>query len=707
VSARRRWATAPLPHLADRVAAAVPLAATLVLLTLLAAALPSPAAASDGYYVTGLRVYGGNVWHADNQFRLEWDQNPPLTTTEPALRYAVRGPAEEFLLGFPLITIPPYEWSTSVSVPPIPGVYLFQIHNWRGPYYAGRDLEGPNASVPLYFDDARPPAVALATPAWVAPGTPVPIHLSYPAAPLPLSGIVGYAVSIDGAPGASPCARADRCAPAEVDLAGGIGDGSISLPAPPEGIGYVHAVAVSGSGMDSASTATQAIGVDGTPPQVRLEGAPAGWAAGPVKVTALATDPLSGMAAAGPGGPVTAIEVDGDAPLLSPGAAATATVAGQGTHRVAYWARDAVGNTGDGSLPFAHPATATVRIDETDPTVRFAAGDPDDPERIEATVVDGLSGPAADRGEIELRPAGSPGRFEPLATAVSRGRLVARWDSDDYHRGDYEFRAVGFDAAGNSAASTLRTDGAPLVLRNPVKRVARLAFGFGAGKLVFQRCARADGRRRCHRAVVSSFAKRPASRAVPCCHVAVVGGRLVDSAGEPLAGQSVDVVERFARGARPGTRVTEATTDADGAFRARLAPGPSRQVSAEFPGTRRLTRADGRPLRLRVRAGVRLRVSTTRVRVGGAPVVFKGRIVHPEARIPPTGLPVELEFRLSGTAWAEFRTLQTDSAGRFAYPYSFSDDDSSGVRFLFRAFVPATGGWAFAPATSRPLAVTG
>jgi hypothetical protein len=167
------------------------------------------------------------------------------------------------------------------------------------------------------------------------------------------------------------------------------------------------------------------------------------------------------------------------------------------------------------------------------------------------------------------------------------------------------------------------------------------------------------------------------------------------------------VVETFARGARATTHTTTATTDARGTFHVWLAPGPSRQVSAEFPGTHRLTRVSGRELRLRVRAGVRLRVSTARVRVGGAPVVFRGRIVHPEARIPPTGLPVQLEFRLAGMAWSEFRTLQTDSAGRFAYPYSFSDDDSAGVRFLFRAFVPATGNWAFAPATSRPLAVTG
>jgi hypothetical protein len=218
---------------------------------------------------------------------------------------------------------------------------------------------------------------------------------------------------------------------------------------------------------------------------------------------------------------------------------------------------------------------------------------------------------------------------------------------------------------------------------------------------------RADGARRCHRTVVRPFAKRPESRALPCCHGALVGGRLLDAGGGPLPGQRVEVVETFARGARTRTRTTAVTTDARGAFHVWLPPGPSRQVGARFPGTHRLTRVSGRGLRLRVRAGVRLRVSTTRVRVGGAPVVFRGRILHPEARIPPTGLPVQLEFRLPGMAWSEFRTLQTDSAGRFAYPYSFSDDDSAGVRFLFRAFVPATGNWAFAPATSRPLAVTG
>jgi hypothetical protein len=411
------------------------------------------------------------------------------------------------------------------------------------------------------------------------------------------------------------------------------------------------------------------------------------------------------MAADGTSRPVTAIGVDGAPPLTVQGAEASATVTGEGTHRIVYWARDAVGNAGDAGRPLSSPPTATIQIDETDPTVRFAPSDPGDPERLEATVADALSGPAPGEGSIAVRPVGGSGRFQTLPTDAEHGHLVARWSSDDFPRGAYEFRAVGFDAAGNSATNL--AGGAPLILDNPVKRVAEVAFGFGGKALVLPHCTRSGGSRRCHRAVVRSFARRPPARTVPCCHSAVVGGRLVDVAGTPLPGQTVEVVEAFAGGSRHVDRRTPVTTDADGYFRLELEPGPSRAVSAEFAGTRRLTRADGRHLRLRVRAGVRLDVSTSHVEVGGAPVVFRGRIVHPEARIPAGGLPIQLEFRLPGMAWTQFRTVQSDADGAFHYAYEFSDDDSAGVRFQFRAFVPATGTWPFAPATSRPLAVTG
>jgi hypothetical protein len=665
-------------------------------------AASAPVAAGSGYLVlTGLRESNGGAWRSTNPFYVAWDPTP--AGSGEVVHYALRGPDHESLgPSFEGSDPIPYN-STTVTVPGNPGVYWFEA--WEvvkeGPFGG---TKGTPESIPLRFDDVRPATISITASEWVAAGTAFAVRLSHPADPPPISGIKGYALALDGIADGAPCALADRCTGAEVDLPHGVEDDSTNLTAPPEGRYYLHASAVSGSGMSSPTT-TFAIRSDGTAPEVSLAGAPGGWADGPVALTATATDPQSGMAAAGSGGPVTAIAVDDAAPLLTPGPVASVMVSGEGSHRVGYWARDAVGNAGDGSTPFAAAATTTVRIDETDPTVRFAAGDPTDPERLEAVVADALSGPDAARGEIALRAVGSRGRFQPLPTAVSRGRLVARWDSDDYPHGEYEFRATGFDAAGNSATNL--DAGAPLVLRNPVKRVAHLAFGFGGKALVYQRCARADGGRRCHRAVVRSFAKRPGTRAIPCCHGAVVGGRLVDAAGAPLPGQTVDLVETFPGGAGRRSRTTPVVTDTEGWFREWLAPGPSRAVAVEFPGTRRLTRAAGRSLRLRVRAAVRLRVSTARAHVGGAPVVFSGRILHPETRIPGRGLPIQLEFRLPGMPWTEFRTLQSDSAGRFAYPYSFSDDDSAGVRFLFRAFVPATGGWPFAPATSRPLAVTG
>ena len=679
---------------------ALPLALLAVgALLAVAVALPTPARASDGWVLTGLRVLSGSSWQAENRFVLMWDPNPAGSLS--VVHWSISG-ADGKAFGF---GSDPNHWNaTTVSVPR-PGVYTFEANDWAA-NRIGPEQFGPTVKAPLYFDDARPGPVSIAAPAWVAAGTVVPIRLAPPAAPPPISGLAGYAVSVDGAAEGMPCARADRCAGGELDLPGGVEQSSITLPAPPEGISYVHAVAVSGSGMASSRVATTAIGVDGTAPRVRLEGVPAGWAAGPVHLTALATDELAGMAAAGPGGPLTAIGVDGAPPVQAPGPSASASVTGEGAHQVAFWARDAVGNAGDGSLPFAHPQTATVRIDETAPTVRFVAADPDDPERIEALVGDALSGPSVARGVIALRPAGGGGRFEPLPTAVEPGRLVARWSSDDFPHGPYEFRATGYDAAGNSATDQ-SGDGAPLVLTNPVKREARVAFGFGAAALVYPRCARAHGRRHCRSATVRSFARRPPNRTVPCCHGAVVGGRLLDAAGAPLPGQAVEVVETFAPGAPAGTRRTPLRTDDAGYFHTRLAPGPSRLVEADFAGTRHLTRAAGRTLRLRVRAAVRMKASTARAFVGGAPVVFSGRIVHPEAAIPARGLPVELEFRLPGMAWTQFHTIQSDAAGRFTFPYSFNDDDSAGVRFLFRAFVPATAGWPFVPATSLPVPVTG
>jgi hypothetical protein len=45
--------------------------------------------------------------------------------------------------------------------------------------------------------------------------------------------------------------------------------------------------------------------------------------------------------------------------------------------------------------------------------------------------------------------------------------------------------------------------------------------------------------------------------------------------------------------------------------------------------------------------------------------------------------------------------------GRFRYAYRFSDDDSRGARFQFRAFASAQNDWPYEPGSSGPVAVLG
>jgi hypothetical protein len=131
-------------------------------------------------------------------------------------------------------------------------------------------------------------------------------------------------------------------------------------------------------------------------------------------------------------------------------------------------------------------------------------------------------------------------------------------------------------------------------------------------------------------------------------------------------------------------------------------------VVTSFAGNRTLTRASSEGARLEVPTSVRLRASAATARVGGAPILFSGRIAGLGGETATVkGLPVELQFRYGRSAWREFRTVETDRRGRFRYAYRFSDDDSRGVRFQFRAYVKGREGWPYGPGSSRPVLVTG
>ncbi len=663
----------------------------------------SPVKAAEPPSIANLRVAGGEAtWHPVDNFLLGLDRpagQPPAL----AVHYLVRDHAGE-------IVVPARRIAGEVQT-------IGQIHVGSGPglYRAEVWLEGPRgetgpiASAGLRFDDVAPgPAHPLPPGAWIAANSPAVVRIRHPAGPLPVSGIRGYAISVDRGTERAPCAGATRCTVAETNLGGGIEDDTISVGLLPEGLSFARVVAVSGSGMRSATVESTPLRVDATYPQVELRGAPTGWSAHPVRLTATASDGLSGMAAAGPAGPYTAIAVDGRAPTMAVGDSTSATAIGDGAHRVAFYARDAAGNVADGEAGAPPPTHTIVRIDETAPQVAFArAQSPAEPERIEATVTDALSGPDPVRGTIAIRTAGSGQPFARLPTAASDERLVAHWDSDRYPAGEYEFRATGYDAAGNFRLGDRRLGGARMVLSNPLKQATELLSGFGGARLVWHRCSRQAGARRCRREATEDYEGRPEARTVPYGRGTAFSGRLGSSSGAPLGDLPVTVIETFAAGSDPARRETVVRTRPDGTFLVRLAPGPSRQVEAAFSGTMLLSGSSGRPARFGVRTSVRLRASAARARVGGAPVAFSGRVADLGTSIPAGGMPVELQFRLAGSEWGEFRTVQTNAAGRFRYPYTFTDDDSRGVRFQFRAFLPGQEGWPYEPAASRPVFVTG
>jgi hypothetical protein len=621
-------------------------------LTVLAAAcaFAAPATAEEG-------------WQADNVFPIVWQQLPGTAPGAVKAIYRLRDEAGNQL--GPLLERSMLDLVDREEVPPVPGSYL--LEGWLEDS-EGREVRRSSAF--LRFDDVPPsPPQPVAPTRWLLGTEAARLEIGHPAAPFPISGIRGYAVSLDSGGGSYPCARPGLCEIAETDLSGGIGDDAISLGTLPEGITYARVVAVSGAGVASPPR-TAVFAVDATVPQVSLAGVPGGWSAGPVRLTAQASDPLSGMAASGSAGPFTAIAVDGGAPAVAAGDTVTAWVGGSGAHTVAFYARDAAGNVAGGSPGAPPPQTALVRVDETPPEVEFApAQDPADPERIEATVTDALSGPSGSRGAIAFRLAGTRARFAQLPTRVEGNRLIARWSSDDYPPGKYEFLATGFDAAGNAGSGSDRARGGRMVLVNPLKAPVKLAAELSGLRL---------------------------------------SGRLRRAAGGSLAGQEVAITESFVAGSVRAGRTTTVRTRGDGAFSLRLRKGPSREVSASFAGTRLLSRASVPAGRLAAKTRVRLRASAATARIGGRPVVFEGR-VSTRGTVPGAGakLPVELQFRYRGAAWSEFRTVETDARGRFRYAYRFSDDDSRGVRFRFRAYVKGREGWPYEPSASRPLTVTG
>ncbi len=160
-----------------------------------------------------------------------------------------------------------------------------------------------------------------------------------------------------------------------------------------------------------------------------------------------------------------------------------------------------------------------------------------------------------------------------------------------------------------------------------------------------------------------------------------VTGRLRSTAGTPVVGASLDILETPGEEGPPRL-IGHATTASDGTFTVRVAEGSSRTLTVAYPGTHDPGGyAAQASVTETVDSGVQLRITPVRTSATGS-ITITGSVGGP---IPHDGVLVELLVHYRGQ-WVPFRAPRTNAAGRFRSVYQFQGGSG---RFPFRAEIPA------------------
>ncbi len=315
----------------------------------------------------------------------------------------------------------------------------------------------------------------------------------------------------------------------------------------------------------------------------------------------------------------------------------------------------------------ASPITRTVMVDNAAPAVAFSnQQDPGSPETIRAAVSDKHSGLAA--ATISMRPAGAD-KWEPLETKLADGEARAQVDSLSLPAGEYEFRAVVSDVAGNLSATTKRANGDAMKLSFPLKDAVELRAHLNRGG---------------SRAQVVRYGTKAKAK-----------GLLLDKAGEPIEGQHVTIVENFGAGALVRERVSQATTDERGKWRSKVPAGPSRDVRVFYGGSARYAPAVKGVGTFLVRSRASFQASRDSLPEGHT-LKFSGRVGHFGARIPSGGKLLELQVRVRSGRWDTIgEAFRTDERGVYQRRYRFGRQYASDTQFRFRVKVRREARWPY------------
>jgi hypothetical protein len=186
---------------------------------------------------------------------------------------------------------------------------------------------------------------------------------------------------------------------------------------------------------------------------------------------------------------------------------------------------------------------------------------------------------------------------------------------------------------------------------------------------------------------------------------ASVFGWLGTNDGVALGGQRVDVITAADNGRNNYHVAAVATTAANGAWSARLPAGPSRLVSASYPGSATTESTIAAPVHLVVPAKVELLSASPRRVPWGGVVRLVGRLKG--GYLPRGGALVRLRIG-EGSAVTTYGVREhVRGNGRFTTEYHFGEGQASVHRsFWFQIASLPMGDYPYAPADSRRLNVS-
>jgi hypothetical protein len=336
------------------------------------------------------------------------------------------------------------------------------------------------------------------------------------------------------------------------------------------------------------------------------------------------------------------------------------SVPGPGDWVLRVWLRDAAGNSDRRSAS----APVRLRFDDEAPEAVFSPQNEADPTRVAVQVTDRFSGLGS--GSIELKKTDATA-WQPLATAIRDGQLVASLDDAHLPDGVYELRAFVADRAGNVGLTAALPDGSKATVTLPLRLPTRLRAGV-VGSV--------RDRRGRLRQVLRAIARTKVGKPVR------LGGQLTSGDGNPIADAEVLV---FEQGPEPGAGPVPVATlrsSPKGRFYYAAPPGTSRSVRFAYGGTPTI-RAAETDVPVRVAAVSSFRVNRPALR-NGQTARFSGQVKG--GFVPAAGKLVELQVLIRG-AWQTFTTFHTDALGRWRYDYRFGGTTGR-VGYVFRLKVP-------------------